>query len=226
MIKQDLIERSPVRFFEQTIDGGLKAGEFGVLTSKKGLGKTAVLVQIALDMLLQNKQIVHVSFNQNASYVITWYEDLFAEMAKKKNLADAEAVKAELIAKRVILNLHQDNDAFSRIAKTLKALVEGDINTSCVIIDGLSLKEVDAKDVSVLKSYAKEAGIVIWASSDSDSEDVVSSLDKEISNVIDVVLQLKQASDCIDMKVLKARSNGEQETRLKLDSKSLLMSEK
>ena len=226
MIKQDLIERSPVRFFEQTIDGGLKAGEFGVLTSKKGLGKTAVLVQIALDMLLQDKQIVHVSFNQNASYVITWYEDLFAEMAKKKNLADADAVKAELICKRVILNLHQDKDAFSRVAKTLKALVEGDINTSCVIIDGLSLKDVSAADANVLKAYAKEAGIVIWASSDCDAEDVVSGLDKEVVDIIDVVCQLKQTADVIDMKVLKARSNGELETHLKLDTKTLLIAEK
>ncbi len=226
MIKQDLIERSPVRFFEQVTEGKLNAGEIGILTSKKGLGKTAVLVQIALDMLLQDKQIVHVSFTQNASYVITWYEDLFAEMSKKKNLADAEEVKAELIRKRVILNLHQEEGVMARIAKTLKALAAGDIKTSCVIIDGLSFTNANVEDLEVLKAYAKEAGIAIWASSDCDCQDVLSTLSKEIVDAIDVVVQLKQGSDAIDLTVLKARANSNTEASLKLDSKTLLISEK
>ena len=95
MVKQELIERSPVRFLEKSANGGLAAGEIGVLTSKKGLGKTSVLVQIGLDMLLQEKPVVHVSFNQHSDNVITWYEDIFNETAKKKNLADAEEVKNE-----------------------------------------------------------------------------------------------------------------------------------
>ena len=92
MVKQELIERSPVRFLEKSANGGLAAGEIGVLTSKKGLGKTSVLVQIGLDMLLQEKAVVHVSFNQHSDNVITWYEDIFSETAKKKNLADAEDI--------------------------------------------------------------------------------------------------------------------------------------
>ena len=42
-MKQTLIDRSPVRFFDQATNGGLKAGEMGILTSKKGLGKTCLL---------------------------------------------------------------------------------------------------------------------------------------------------------------------------------------
>ena len=105
-MKQTLIDRSPVRFFDQATNGGLKAGEMGILTSKKGLGKTAVLVQIGLDMLLQEKQVVHVSFNQHTNAIITWYEDIFWEMAKKKNLKNPEEIKDGLISKRIILNFN------------------------------------------------------------------------------------------------------------------------
>ena len=38
MVKQELVDRSPVRFFKNATNGGLKAGEIGALTSKKGLG--------------------------------------------------------------------------------------------------------------------------------------------------------------------------------------------
>ena len=55
MIKQELIDKSPVRFFEKSTNGGLMAGEVGVLASKRGLGKTSVLVQFGLDKILFHK---------------------------------------------------------------------------------------------------------------------------------------------------------------------------
>ena len=48
MIKAELFERSAVRCIEKATNGGLKAGELGLLTSKKGLGKTSVPTIIVL----------------------------------------------------------------------------------------------------------------------------------------------------------------------------------
>ncbi len=226
MIKQDLIERSPVRFFEQTTDGGLQAGEVGILSSKKGLGKTAILVQIALDMLLQEKQVVHVSFTQNASHVITWYEDIFDEMSKKKNLADSDDVKNDLIRKRVILNLHQDSSSMSHIATTLKALSTGSINPSCLIIDGIDFSLVTAEDLKVLKSYAKGANLAIWTSCNSEDANALAGINADVASEIEVAVHLEQKSDGMDLRVMKARGAGEHDTKLKLDTKTLLMAEK
>ena len=47
-----------------------------------------------------------------------------------------------------------------------------------------------------------------------------------VVNEFDEVALLKQSNDVIDMKILKVRDSGEQDACLKLDSKSLLMSEK
>ena len=46
MVKAELIKRSPLRVFEQSIHGGLGRGNIGVLASPKGVGKTACLVHI------------------------------------------------------------------------------------------------------------------------------------------------------------------------------------
>ena len=155
-MKQTLIDRSPVRFFDQATNGGLKAGEMGILTSKKGLGKTAVLVQIGLDMLLQEKQVVHVSFNQHTNAIITWYEDIFWEMAKKKNLKNPEEIKDSLISKRIILNFNQNTVSAVQIVNTLKALLSGGIPTACLIIDGLNFSKVKAEDIKILKDLKKK----------------------------------------------------------------------
>ena len=108
MAKQELFERSPVRAFDEVANGGLKAGELGLLTSKKGLGKTSVLVQFGMDTLLNNKQLVHVSFDQKSDNVISWYDGIFNEISKKKPLPNAADVKEQLNRNRTILNFNQD----------------------------------------------------------------------------------------------------------------------
>jgi len=220
MVKQELIERSPVRFLEKSANGGLAAGEIGVLTSKKGLGKTSVLVQIGLDMLLQEKPVVHVSFNQHSDNVITWYEDIFNETAKKKNLADADEVKDSVIRNRVILNFSPDSVSAERIVNTLKALAQGGITASCLIIDGLDLKLLKSEDFKALKSYGKEANLVIWFSYNVENDETYANDD------VDCVIHLAQKPDTIQMMVLKAHGTAADIASLKLDSKTLLMSEK
>ena len=58
MLKEELIAKSPVRLLEKSIEGGLKAGNSGVIASRKGIGKTSVLVQLALDKLLQGEKVI------------------------------------------------------------------------------------------------------------------------------------------------------------------------
>ncbi|MCQ2613988.1 MAG: hypothetical protein MJ183_10355 [Treponemataceae bacterium] len=226
MVKEELIERSPVRSIEKSVNGGLKAGEIGVLTSKKGLGKTSVLVQLGLDMLLQDKVVVHVSFNQHSNYVITWYENIFNEMAKKKNLADAEDVKAELVRKRVILNFSPDAVSAASIVKALAALKAGGIAAACLVIDGLDVNRVTAADLAELKAYGKEADMNIWFSFNSDADSVEAAFGADVAKEINTVINLEQKADTIQMKVLKAHDAPVENVTLKLDSKTLLISDK
>ena len=37
MLKEEFIQKSPVRIFEKSIEGGLHAGNIGILASKKGI---------------------------------------------------------------------------------------------------------------------------------------------------------------------------------------------
>ena len=70
MVKQDLYNKSPVRLFDAATEGGLKEGGLGLVTSKKGLRKTSVLVQFGMDTLLKDEQLVDVTFDLHSSNVI------------------------------------------------------------------------------------------------------------------------------------------------------------
>ncbi len=229
MVKQELIDRSPVRFFEKSLNGGVKAGEIGVIASKKGLGKTSVLVQIGLDMLLQDKQVVHVSFNQHSDYVISWYEDIFAEMAKKKNLDKAGEIKDELIRKRIVLNFNQDIVSLPQIIKTMTALKESGINAEGIIIDGFDFSRASADDFAQMKHFAEDARIAVWISCNTEGSDLKSMFPACVESASDcfaVIIFLEPNPDSIQMKVLKEHSGTPHDINIKLDTKTLLMAER
>jgi len=227
MVKQDLIERSPVRNFEKSLGGGVKAGEIGVIASKKGLGKTSLLVQLGIDKLLQGSTVVHVSFNQQADHVMHWYEDIFNELAKKKNLEKAADVKAELVRNRIVLNFNQDSVKTTQVIKTIKALTDGGAKPEAVIIDGFDFTKAIPESMDQMKTFAKEAGITIWYSANFEPADkgLPSSL-KAFEKDLDVVLYLDPKPDCIQIKVLKEHAKADYSTDLKLDVKTLLIAEK
>ncbi|OJF77037.1 MAG: hypothetical protein BKP49_04055 [Treponema sp. CETP13] len=226
MIKQELVDRSPVRFLEKVTEGGLKAGELGVLSSKKGLGKTSVLVQLGLDKLLQGKHVVHVSFNQQSNYVMTWYEDIFSEMSKNKKTTDVEKIKEEVMHNRVILNLSQTVEVTPQIIDTLKALSANHISIACVIIDGIDLPKVPVDNLVKMKAFAKEAGLSVWYSCNTEETQLSKVLGKDECAQIDAVVHLKQVPGCIDMQIVKFHDRTDFNTDLKLDTKTLLISEK
>lgn len=227
MVKQDLIERSPVRNFEKSLGGGVKAGEIGVIVSKKGLGKTSILVQLGIDKLLQGSSVVHVSFNQQASYVMTWYEDIFGELAKKKNLDKAAEVQEDLISKRIVLNFNQDSVKTAQVIKTIKALAEGGSKPEAIIIDGFNFSKANPDSMKEMKAFAKESGTVIWYSANAESTDKgFPAALTPFKTDLDVVLYLDPKSDCIQIQVLKEHDKDDYSTELKLDVKTLLIAEK
>lgn len=227
MVKQDLIERSPVRNFEKALGGGVRPGEIGVIVSKKGLGKTSILVQLGIDKLLQGVPVVHVSFNQQAAHVMTWYEDIFTEFAKKKNLDKATEVQTDLISKRIVLNFNQDSVKTTQVIKTIKALAEGGAKPEAIIVDGFDFSRAAEDSMKQMREFAKEFGCTVWYSANAEATDKgLPSVLAPYKQDVDVVLYLEPKSDCIQIKALKEHDRTDYVTDLKLDVKTLLIAEK
>jgi hypothetical protein len=233
MITSELIQRSPVRVFEKSIHGGLKAGEIGLIASPSGIGKTSVLVQIALDKLLQARKVIHVSFTQQADYVIAWYEDIFDEFTRKKNLENPQDVKSDLVKNRVLMNFNQDGVTGDQILRSLRAMiVEGGFKAEALIIDGFDFAKMDRDRIVKTKDFAKELGLEIWYSCTVSSGEShytkqgIPNLIKDYVDLIDSVIVLEPKSDHIEFSVSKDRDTfNPASMALKLDPKTLLILE-
>ncbi|MDR1987141.1 MAG: hypothetical protein LBP88_09270 [Treponema sp.] len=233
MIKDELIQRSPVRVFEQSIHGGLAAGELGLIASKSGIGKTSVLVQIALDKLLQSKKVIHVSFTQHTDYVLAWYENIFAEFIKKENLENTGDIKNELIKNRVLMNFNQEGIATEQILRSLRALIrEGGFKAESLIVDGFDFTRGTREHFTAVKEFARELGLSIWYSCNvkggdfSASQPGISPLIKDYEDLLDVVIILDPQSDHIALSVSKDRDTyNPPALALRLDPRTLLILE-
>ena len=223
MVKQDLYNKSPVRLFDAVTEGGLKEGGLGLVTSKKGLGKTSVLVQFGMDTLLKDEQLVHVTFDLHSSNVISWYDGIFAEIAKKSAGNSAE-LKTDVVSKRTILNFSLDNFTVTKVVNTLKALSAAGIAVKGVVMDGIDFTKVSEDDVKAVADYAQSEKVTVWTSATSEGAKLADVVPANLEKYFDVVINLAQTGSNVAVDVLKLGDKKDVESGLKLDSKTFLIS--
>jgi hypothetical protein len=234
VVKEDLIRRSPMRIFMNSINGGLKPGELGVIASPSGIGKTSVLVQIALDKLLQDKKVIHISFTQHTDYVLTWYEDIFNEFIRKKNLENEQDVKNDVVKNRVLMKFTQGVISSEQILRSLRALIkDGDFNAEVIIIDGFDFYQPAEDHLSAVLGFASEMGVSVWYSCTVKSEEPlydkrnIPMILKDCDEHFAVIIVLDPKPDHIAFTVSKDRSTFNPENMaLKLDPKTLMIATK
>lgn len=234
MVKDELIKRSPLRVFEQSIHGGVGTGHIGIIASKKGVGKTACLTHIAVDKLFQNQRIIHVSFASNVDHIITWYEDIFQEIAKKRELEHAVEVHDEIVKNRVIMNFNQEGVETEQVIQSLEALIkDGKFEANTIIFDGYRVSDRTGDDFRVLKEFAEKLKLEIWFSVSLQDRGEELFTDQDIPKIlkpyidsIDVMINLHQERDHVHLELVKDHENIEaKDMNLQLDPKTLLIAE-
>ena len=233
MVKEELIKRSPLRLLEKSIHGGVGAGNIGVIAARKGTGKTACLVHIATDQLFQEKHVIHVSFSGRTDHIISWYEDIFGEIAKKRHLESAMDVHDQLIKNRVVLNFNQEGVTREQMLRSIRALVDdGNFRADVVVVDGYDFDKGEPETLVAVREFAAEHGLTVWFSASvhrENSEVDEHGLPKNLAPFIDqisVLITLSPEDDHLKLQLVKDHDEYRTEDlHLHLDSKTLLIRE-
>ncbi|MFP4012316.1 MAG: hypothetical protein ACLFUM_11485 [Spirochaetaceae bacterium] len=231
MVKAELVKRSPLRILERSIHGGLSAGSIGAIASPKGVGKTACLVHMATDQLFQSKHVIHVSFAGRTDHIINWYEDIFKEIARKRNLDNAMSVHDELIRNRVVMNFSQEGVGADQVLRSVKAMIhEGRFAADLIIFDGYSFAKGSVDDFRKIKAFAAELGLAVWFSASLPDEQTdergVPRLLGSYLGEIDVVITLSPETGYVKLTLVKDYDHYPQEDlHLRLDPRTLLIAE-
>ncbi len=233
MVKTELTKKSPLRSLEKAVAGGVGKGNIAVIASKQGIGKTACLVHIATDKLMRDKHVIHASYANKVDHIVNWYEDIFKEISKKRDLEDAMDVHEELIRNRVIMNFNQDGVSVKQVLASIKAMMEnGQRGTDAVIVDGYDFTKGTAEDIKQFKAFAVESDIELWFSDtytegevNVDDRGVPKNLIKDLDDIA-VVVTLRAEQGFMILKLVKEHDKiVSEDLSLKLDPKTLLIAE-
>ena len=231
---QELNKISPLRVFDDAINGGLGKGNLGVIVSRHGVGKTACLVHLATDKLMRGEHVIHVSFSGNVEHVMNWYKEVFKEIAELQSLDDAHNVYSSILTNRVVMNFSQSQISVEKVLSSLKSLIEqGAFAADAILFDGYKLTLADEDDIVRIREFAKEMDLEVWFSVSPVNPEVVydeygvpSSLEKYYS-YIDVLVGLRyqEAIDKVVMTVVRAHGKEvPKPMQVKLDPKTMLIS--
>jgi hypothetical protein len=231
MYRKEVNERSPMRVFEMSMHGGLGRGNVGIVASAPGMGKTPLLVQIALDDLLRDRKVLHVTHEHTVDHVRTHYTELFHDLCSTTDLSDPDAVMLDIERNRMIFSLmRQDNAPVSqrggaspiqRILDVMKFTRQtAQFSPQVIIIEGFDLAATTGEAINELRGLATELEAELWISANTNGV-VYGSLQAPLDRIassVDVIVFLEAEKDIVRLRLVKDHENPNiQELHLRLD---------
>lgn len=216
MLKQELIAKNPIRHLNAGAEGKVLS-RMALVMARAGQGKTAMLVQIALDSLLNGKQVVHVSVGQSLEKTRIWYDDIFKDIVDNCKLSNPYEIYDEIMRNRMIMTFKESDLTRPRLEERLNDLVyQNIIRPGCMVVDGYDFTKVDRQVLSDLREMAQAMDLQIWFSAVSHRDDqqaaagAVPAPCHEVADLFDTVVLLQPGakSECIDLNIIKDTAGG------------------
>lgn len=232
MLKENLILRNPLKMIGFDKDEILSRGEFGAVLSRAGVGKTSMLVQIAINPMLHGNNILHVSLRDQVEKVSLWYEEVFHKLAGQHQDASAGEIRQlweEILSHRFIMILNKEDFSVAKLEEKLSDLRKQNIFLpKMLLVDGLPFDNAAVKDsLPDFKSFIDKNDMIAWFSvrthrHEEPGTDGMPIQLEGIAGMFDVIIQLQPEGKDIHVKTLKGAASGK-ETLSLLDPATLLI---
>ncbi len=163
MLKKDLILRNPLRQMGYEHEDIIPEGGFGAVLARAGVGKTALLVQFALDTMLRGKRVLHVSLLDPVNKVDLWYRELLGRLAAQYQVGQIRTVWEEILPLRFIMTFKVEGFSVPRLRERMNDLMEqGIFHPDMIILDGLIFDEKSLPVLVELKKMVAGMAMRAW----------------------------------------------------------------
>lgn len=243
MYRKEVNDRSPLRVFERSIHGGLGRGNVGAVVAPRGVGKTAFLVQIALDDLMRDRQVLHITYDHEVRRLRSFYDQLFHELALTTQLRQPQQMRLDIERRRLLYSLLDTpavagDDPFAKLVATVdfaRRLAQFEPHT--VLVDGFDFNACDASIFAAFRQLASRLQCELWISSTMAPQATTpapgnpvegrAALEPPLRHGFEdmaVIVQLHARGRDVDLQLLKDHENEDLTTlQLRLDGNSMQM---
>jgi len=229
MLKKEIIYRNPLINLGYDDEDILPNGGFGAVLAHAGLGKTALLVQMALNTMMREQSVLHVSLHEAVSKVDVWYHELFQNIAGKHNANEIQEYWDKIQPYRFIMTFRVEGFSVPKLEERLTDLMQQNIfKPHTVIIDGLKFDESGRGLLLNLKELAGKYSMRIWFTvhthrHEPPKENGLPLSFLHVADLFDVLVQLAAKRDEVYIKALKGQAATAKQDSLLLDPATMLI---
>jgi hypothetical protein len=232
MRKEEVILNNPLRALGLEDEAG-EGKTMGLVMARAGLGKTAVLVQIALDFMSRGNKVLHVSIGETVDKARNWYDDIFSTITKGMEEEERQAFELETMKNRMIMTFKESSFDLATLEERLDDLVKQDVYCpDYLIVDGLDFTEnVEESLKGFYKLMETQNLKMIWYSAVSHREDGRASETgvpapcHEVDNMFETVLCINPDGDSITLDIIKCEAcEIDARAKLRFDPSTMLIS--
>jgi hypothetical protein len=229
MLKNELILKNPLRRMGYESDDILKGGEFGAVMARAGVGKTAFLVQLALNSMLREKNVLHISLNDPVKKVSLWYREVFNRIATQYAIHQSAQLWDAILPHRFIMTFKVEGFSVPKLEERLTDLIEQDIfKPQAMIIDGLPFDDTLNQDLADLKNLASHQGMHVWFTVRTHRHEEPGPSGTpaqliQIADLFEVAIQLVPVGKQIQIKAFKGPGSRGDQPDLMLDPATMLI---
>jgi hypothetical protein len=225
---EPLIQQNPLRVLNMIKE----SNQLGLIMARAGLGKTALLVQIALDAILRGKRVIHVSIGESIDKTKKWYDGILSTILQEYSVTQPHELIDMVARHRMIMTFKVAAFTRSRLEERLNDLVLQDIfRPNCLVVDGFDFEKTDRAALEDLKDLVENMGMQAWFSAichrgdDRCSPAGVPAPCHHIDDLFDMIILLKPEQDAsIQLDII--RNSGEQiknSNGLRLDPTTMMV---
>ncbi|MDD3814938.1 MAG: AAA family ATPase, partial [Desulfocapsaceae bacterium] len=164
MGKKNLVMNNPLRILGLEKKVKEEGASMGLVMARAGLGKTAILVQIALDSMLWGDKVLHVSIGEGFDKTRAWYDDILRLMAAEEKSESFQTTVDGIMANRMIMTFKENSFSQAKLEERLDDLVQQKIyKPVCLIIDGYDFQSGTHAALEEFKDFMVRHGLkMIW----------------------------------------------------------------
>ncbi|NRA97935.1 MAG: hypothetical protein HRU14_17195 [Planctomycetes bacterium] len=221
----------PLRVFEKVLGGGLGAGNIGVLTSRHGTGKVALLTLIAIDKAMDGHNALHVTLGKSVRDIRAYRDEILEEVEKSLAIAHRAEMLTRVERHSRIHTYGGGNFSLERFRQTLTFAQEhAEFSPDLVEISNWpDFDTVTREDLDGLKTLARDFEFEVWLTAQTrrttqhDTRHMPDSLSR-VEDLISVVVALEPEERHVPLRFVKVHGRSLPEgIHLDFDPRTMLL---
>jgi len=209
MMKNELSKRNPLRHLGLDMEILKENAGFGAVMAPAGVGKTALLVQIALLAMMKEFSILHVSLNDPVNKVTLWYDEILQDLTQAYPMERVQDFREDILLHRFIMTFRVDDFSVPKLEERLNDLIVQNIfQPQILIIDGLHFNSQVEPFLVEMKALAEKHHFFVWFSVHIHREEEKAQSGIPLSIVglhhyFQVILKIEEKGDYLSLQAIK-----------------------